>query len=274
MTELHLFAGAGGGILGGLLLGHTPVCAVEIDPYCQEVLRARQRDGMLPAFPVYGDIRSFDGSPWKGRVDIVAGGFPCVDIATIGNVVLERKGIDGPHSRLWREMARIIGEVRPRYVFVENSPNLVRQGLTMVIGDLASLGYDARWTVLGAHRVGAPHRRNRIWILANANGEGLEERHWQAPKREARPTTTGGVGWNGEPRVLGVDDGLADKLDEHPRYDGPAAARVWSPGSAPVQLVARGKWDREDRLRAIGNGQVPQCAAAAWRELMSWEVTA
>ena len=65
MTELHLFAGAGGGILGGLLLGHTPVCAVEIDPYCQEVLRARQSDGMLPAFPIHGDITTFDGRPYR-----------------------------------------------------------------------------------------------------------------------------------------------------------------------------------------------------------------
>ena len=172
LRELHLFAGAGGGILGGLLLGHVPVCAVEIDHYCQEVLRARQRDGMLPAFPIFSDIREFDGRPWAGRAEVVAGGFPCQDISVAG----KGAGIDGERSGLWREMARVVGEVRPRFVFVENSPALVGRGLAVVLGDLAALGYDARWTVLGAHHVGAPHKRDRLWILANTNGLGRDTR--------------------------------------------------------------------------------------------------
>lgn len=166
LRELHLFAGAGGGILGGLLLGHRPVCAVEIEPYCRDILLQRQRDGVLPRFPVWDDVRTFDGRPWRGRVDVVAGGFPCQDISCAG----KGRGIEGARSGLWSEMARIIREVRPGIVFVENSPMLVRRGLAVVLGDLASMGFDAVWGVVGAHHVGAPHKRDRIWILAHANG--------------------------------------------------------------------------------------------------------
>ena len=125
LNELALFAGAGGG--------------------AASVLMARQNDGCLPPFPIWDDVRTFDGRPWRGRVDVVSGGFPCQDISAAG----QRAGIDGARSGLWGEMARIIGEVRPRFVLVENSPMLTSCGLGRVLGDLAALGYDARWGVLG-----------------------------------------------------------------------------------------------------------------------------
>ena len=162
LNELHLFAGAGGGILGGMLLGHTTVCAVELEPYCRNVLLQRQRDGILPKFPIWDDVCTFDGNPWRGKVDVVCGGFPCQDISAAG----KGAGITGERSGLWSEMARIISEVRPKYIFVENSPMLTLRGLDRVLGDLSEMGYDARWGVVGACHVGAPHRRERIWILA------------------------------------------------------------------------------------------------------------
>jgi len=160
MNELALFAGAGGGILGGHLLGWRIVCAVEWEPYPASVLCARQNDGFLPPFPVWDDVQTFDGKPWRGIVDVVSGGFPCQDISAAG----KGEGIDGERSGMWREMARIIHEVRPRFVFVENSPMLTSRGLGRVLGDLASMGFNARWGVLGAADVGAPHQRDRIWI--------------------------------------------------------------------------------------------------------------
>lgn len=169
MNELHLFAGAGGGILGSELLGFRTVCAVELEPYPASVLLARQNDGLLPPFPVWDDVRTFDGRPWRGLVDVVSGGFPCQDISAAG----KGAGIDGARSGLWREMHRIINEVRPEFAFLENSPLLVGRGLARVLGDLAEIGYDAEWLVLGADDVGAPHVRKRIWILAHdphANG--------------------------------------------------------------------------------------------------------
>lgn len=164
LRELALFAGAGGGILGGHLLGWRTVCAVEYDCYAAAILCQRQNDGFLPAFPVWDDVRTFAGRPWRGIVDVVSGGFPCQDISAAGTGA----GLDGERSGLWVEMARIIGEVRPGFCFVENSPVLTSRGLGRVLGDLAALGYDAEWGVLGAADVGAPHQRDRIWIMAYA----------------------------------------------------------------------------------------------------------
>ena len=169
LRTLHLFAGAGGGILADLLTGHQPICAVEIEPYCQQVLSARQKDGVLPWFPIFDDVKTFDGKPWRGLVDLVSGGFPCQDISCAG----KGEGITGSRSGLWGEMARIICEVRPRFVFVENSPMLTVRGLGVVLGDLAKMGYDARWGVIGACDVGSPHRRNRIWIVADSDDNGI-----------------------------------------------------------------------------------------------------
>lgn len=109
MNELALFAGGGGGILGGHLLGWRTVCAVEFASYQREILLARQRDELLPKFPIWDDVRTFDGRPWRGRVDVISGGFPCQDISAAGGGA----GIEGERSGLWREMARIVCEVQP-----------------------------------------------------------------------------------------------------------------------------------------------------------------
>ena len=162
LRELALFAGAGGGILAGQLLRWRTICAVECDSYAASVLVARQNDGCLPSFPIWDDVRTFDGRPWRGIVDIISGGFPCQDISCAGKGV----GINGTKSGLWSEMARIVFEVRPSFVFVENSSMLIRRGLASVLGDLTSIGYDSRWDIVGAHDVGAPHKRDRIWIIA------------------------------------------------------------------------------------------------------------
>ena len=171
LRELALFAGAGGGILGGKLLGWKTVCAVEWDAYARDVLVARQNDGCLDPFPIWDDVQTFDGRPWRGRVDVVSGGFPCQDISAAG----KGAGINGARSGMWAHMARIVGEVRPRFVFVENSPVLTSRGLGTVLGDLAAMGYDARWGVLGAIDAGAPHKRERIWIVADS----MCQRDWR-----------------------------------------------------------------------------------------------
>lgn len=238
MNELALFAGAGGGILGGKLLGWRTVCAVEWEPYPASVLAARQNDGLLPPFPIWDDVRTFYGRPWRGIVDVVSGGFPCQDISAAG----KGDGLDGQRSGMWRQMARIIHEVRPKYVFVENSPMLTSRGLGDVLGDLAALGFDARWGVLGAADVGASHKRERIWIVANAIGRRLEGRDSNCPQQN-RSTE------NGSAKALGKD-------------------QIWPDVSDPRAFGGNdGMASRVDRLKAIGNGQVPECAATAWRIL-------
>lgn len=161
LNTLHLFAGAGGGIIADLMMGHTPVGAVEIDDYCCKILEQRQKDGWLPNFPIFKDVKDFDGSEISERVDVVCGGFPCQDISCAG----KGKGIEGKRSGLFFELARICRNIRPRYIFLENSPFIVTRGLNIVLSEISSMGYDAEWCCLPAIEVGAWHRRERWWCL-------------------------------------------------------------------------------------------------------------
>ncbi|MDV0602873.1 DNA cytosine methyltransferase [Raoultella ornithinolytica] len=241
MNELALFAGAGGGILGGHLLGWRTVCAVERDAYAAQVLAQRQNDGILQPFPIWSDVRSFDGKPWRGIVDVVSGGFPCQDISANGHGA----GIEGARSGLWSEMARIINEVRPQFVCVENSPRLRRKGLAVVVSDLAEMGYVCEWFRLSASNCGAPHERDRIWIVANSqsvNSWRLSERMFTQnarPSQRDKDATTSG--WK-------------------------CTATEWTtePG---VGRVVHGMAHRVDRIKALGNGQVPRVAATAFSVL-------
>lgn len=164
MNELALFSGAGGGILGGILCGFRTVCAVEINPYCREVLLRRQEEGILPAFPIWDDVRTFDGTAWAGAVDIISAGFPCQPFSVAG----KRKGADDERN-LWPQTIRIIREVRPEWVLLENVPGLLATGYIWTIaGELSEAGYSAGWEVISASDVGANHRRARWWCLAHA----------------------------------------------------------------------------------------------------------
>ena len=174
--SLHLFAGAGGGIIADGITGVVPICAVEIEQFPAQILVRR-----WPNLAIWDDIKTFraDNPDTAAAIAqlravaenlVVAGGFPCTDISPAGG----KAGIHGKNSSLWFEMARVIREIRPGFVFVENSACLVCRGLGDVLGSLAALGYDAVWGVLGAGSVGAWHRRERIWIsgiLADATGE-------------------------------------------------------------------------------------------------------
>lgn len=282
MNELALFAGAGGGILGGHLLGWKTVCAVEREPYAASVLMQRQNDGILPPFPIWDDVCTFDGKPWRGLVDVVSGGFPCQDISAAGNGA----GIDGERSGLWREMARIIGEVRPRLVFVENSPLLVSRGLALVISDLAKMGYDSQWCIVSASNCGAPHKRDRIWIVAHAesirHGQGREARDISGQDgRQDRPLRTVTGSSSSEPENMA--NAASERQSGHGEYGYPGDSsqdREWKasdainerkraewPTEPCVGRVADGVAARMDRLKAIGNGQVPRVAATAFRIL-------
>ena len=252
MNELALFAGAGGGILGGKLLGWRTVCAVEIDSYARRVLLARQADGCLEPFPIWDDVTTFDGHRWRGSVDVVSGGFPCQDISAAG----KGAGLDGERSGLWTEFARIIGEVQPAFVWVENSPMLLVRGIDRVLWDLAALGYDARWGVVSAADTGAPHVRKRCWILAHTK-EGAE--HGTLWPKGNRGDSDGRFlpgEWNDARGVFG-----ADYLD----FVSPRTAKRES--QSGVCLVVDGMADQLDQLAALGNGQVPAVVALAWRIL-------
>ena len=281
LRELALFAGAGGGILGGHLLGWRTVCAVEIEPYPATVLAKRQEEGHLQPFPIWDDICTFDGRPWRGRVDVISGGFPCQNISVAGR----GEGIEGDRSGLWREYARIIREVRPRYVFVENSPALRTRGLTRVLSDLAEAGYDAVWTVMGADEVGAPHQRKRMWLLgkisdpssigrkeidiqAGVSGKTLGQAPWwklggtdsKVPDAE----NAGSVRWNGELRADEEAGGSWSSYGVRTQEDD---CGEWWGSESGILRVVDGVANRVDMLKAIGNGQVPLVAAKAFEIL-------
>lgn len=240
MNELALFAGAGGGILGGTLLGWRTVCAVERDAYAAAILAQRQNDGLLQAFPIWSDVETFDGRPWQGIVDVVSGGFPCQDISAAG----KGAGITGERSGLWSEMARIIGEVRPRYVFVENSPLLVRRGLTRVLGDLAKMGFDARWGIVGAADAGAPHIRKRIWIVANANGSRWTRAGSSQPEK-----------WDSDfiPLRAGQKVFNPDKINGHDSKHG--TGDIFRERSAPAEILADSQSYRREPRRASDSAE-------------------
>jgi DNA (cytosine-5)-methyltransferase 1 len=250
MNELALFAGAGGGILGGKLLGWRTVCAVEWEPYAASVLAARQNDGLLPPFPIWDDVQTFDGRPWCGIVDVVSGGFPCQDISAAG----KGAGIEGARSGMWGHMVRIICEVRPRYVFVENSPMLTSRGLHRVLGDLAEMGFDARWGVLGAAHLGAPHVRERMWIVANSSedrrlcGGMVRDINQQKGERRNSPFWSA---YRIRTQIRQANKRIPEQWLSEPSTDG----------------MADGVAYQVDRLAATGNGQVPRVAATAWRLL-------
>jgi len=240
MNELALFAGAGGGILGGHLLGWRTVCAVEWEAYPASILLARQNDGLLPPFPIWDDVQTFDGKPWQGIVDVISGGFPCQDISVAGGV----DGINGARSGMWKEMARIIGEVRPKFVFVENSPMLTSRGLGTVLADLSKMGFNAEWGIMGADNTGLPHRRKRIWLLAT-NTDCKHEK-WMFQQKI--------------PKIRGIPRINAYGMDKSEQ----GLRSILSPG---LCRTCNGLPGQMDRLKAVGNAQVPRVAKFAFEIL-------
>lgn len=238
LRELHLFAGAGGGILGSLLLGHRIIGAVEQDEYCCRVLEQRQRDGILEPFPIFQtDIRDFIrhgyAELYKGACDIICAGFPCQPFSVAG----KRQGADDERN-MWPATRDCIGAVQPGYIYLENSPNVIAAYGGTIFGELAALGYDCRWDVVGAMALsGGTIKSERAWIagIHKTNSKGLEGAEREEFQREVWKSQPGRLSWwDSEPRVQRVADGVAHRVD---------------------------------RIRAIGNGQVPAVAAAAWQLL-------
>ena len=165
MNELGLFAGIGGGILGGKLCGFKTVCYVEINKYCQEIIKQRIKDGIFEDAPIWDDIKTFNGSPWAGHVDIVTAGFPCQPFSACG------KGLGKEDKKnLWPETFRVIKEVSSKWIFLENVPALLTQNyFGEILQNLASVRYSCKWQCLSATDVGAKHKRDRVWIIGKKN---------------------------------------------------------------------------------------------------------
>ena len=316
MKCLSLFSGAGGGDLAHQhLLGFETVGYVEWGTYCQQVLAQRIKDGFLDEAPIFGDIDEFIESgaakKYAGFVDVVTAGFPCQPFSVAG----KKKGQDDERNK-WPQTLQCIRDVRPRYAFLENVPGLINSGyFGEILSSLAQAGYDARWIVLGADDVDAPHRRKRLWILADSNSNGWGAHHLiEGGGRKGERTD------RGERQIIGSSSDLADtesgkdherklrhmdeKTSGRKSRDTPVkfgssdvadsdstglSQRRWTesvekeyttaecgsegqsqsswPAEPELGRVAYGVASRVDRLKALGNGQVPQCTALAWKIL-------
>lgn len=262
LSAISLFSGVGGLDLAAKWAGIKTVAYVEYDPYAQQVLLSRMRDGSLDDAPIFEDVRTFRGTSLRGSVDVVFGGFPCQDLSIAG----KRDGIkEGNRSGLWKEFARIIREVGPRFVLVENVSGLLVGGaMGIVLGDLARFGYDAEWYSYLANWVRAPHERLRVWIVAYPRGEfrinpgtvlgqfrkkieWTRQSKWSkdwikpemGPWRNLSPTRLQEISGCSEPPLLRMDDGVAERMD-----------------------------NIKGELKCIGNGVVPQQALPAFQKII------
>jgi DNA (cytosine-5)-methyltransferase 1 len=234
---LDLFSGIGGFSLGlERSQAFQTVAFCEIDPFCRKVLSKH-----WPKVPVYEDVTTISGEQLKRDgviVEAICGGFPCQDVSTAG----ARNGIEGKRSGLWSEFARLICEIRPKYVIVENVPGLLVRGMDTVLGDLAKIGYDAEWESISAASIGAPHIRERVWIVAYPQGFRCSD---------GNDVQEPGSPWGFE----------TDRKVFSSRYTSSAirrmAKRGW-PSEPNVHRVAHGISNRLDRTRALGNAVVPQ----------------
>lgn len=233
-----LFSGGGLGDFGFMAAGMEIAWQCEIDEYCQKILSLR-----YPESKKYRDIKTLKGADLE-PVDILTGGFPCQDISGAGL----KEGITGQRSGLWKEMLRIICEIRPRYIVVENVSALLIRGMGVVLGDLASVGYDSEWECFPASTLGSPHERERVWIVAYPH---------------ARNSPQNRLSW-------GTQEGFAS----HRNY---FENEIWNTSREKDALastfsgMANGLANRVDRGEICGNGQVPACTYVIGKMIMEVE---
>ena len=261
MTFGSLFAGIGGFDLGLERAGMTCKWQVEIDDYASRVLAKH-----WPDVPRHGDVHTFPTADRDWAVNVICGGFPCQDISLAG----KGAGLAGARSGLWYEFARIIRQIQPRWVIVENVRALTSRGIGTVLGDLADLGFDAEWHCIPACAVGAPHRRERLWIVAYSEGVGSRagfcqdssKQNWNQPCDRRRHVS--------DPNDKGQSDVPVDDVAGR-GLSKPAGGNGWWSVEPDVGRVAHGVPARVDRLRGLGNAVVPQVVEIIGRAIIEAE---
>ena len=267
-----LFSGIGGWELGLERAGMRVLWHCESDPFCQRVLAAR-----WPGIPCYPDVSELRGAG-VAPVDVLCGGFPCQDISVAGRGA----GIGGARSGLWSEMFRLTGELRPGYLVVENVPALLVRGLDIVLGDLASIGFDAEWDCLRACDFGAPHERERLWLVAypsqhdhvaNRDGQGGRA----ADVADAKSNRCGqGWTWRPDPSRAREQQSALQAVaspDSEPTQRASVAWTERDPWAIEpdVARMAHGIPDGLDRRRALGNALIPQTSEWIGRRILAFE---
>ncbi len=239
MNDLALCSGYGG-IERGLesrIDGFKTVCHVEGEAYAVANLVKKIQEGAIHEAPIWSNVETFDGKPWSGKVDIITGGFPCQPHSSAGKLLGEKD----PRN-LWPDVKRIIGEVSPRFLFLENVSNINNTIGPSIVADLAQMGFNAAWCVVRASDVGAPHRRARWFIMAHANTN--------CERRDKNQLNI----WS---RKLDFERSCGEISSKEFIED-------WWSVEPPVDRMVDGVAHWVDRLRGCGNGVVPQQAAYAF----------
>lgn len=296
LNGLDLFAGIGGNSLALKMYVRT-LGYCEADRHAQAVLLSRMREGSIGVAPICSDIKDLEGSDLKGLVDIIVGGFPCQDISVAG----KGQGLAGERSGLFFEIVRLAKEIEPTFLFLENVPAIRTRGLDRVIEELTALSYDLRWTMLSAQEVGAPHKRERWFCLANASRRRLgkpdeweveeprgtgsisaspfnnakrnelwnESRGWSGPGRESQTF----VGNHGQEKSLADANTKGSQVWEgKPGNNGEECPTTfgssWWSIEPNVDRVVNGLPLRVERIKRLGNAVVPFQAKTAFEILM------
>lgn len=251
MKYLSLFTGAAGGDLAfqHLLEGFRCVGYVEIEEYPQKVIERRIEDGLLDEAPIFGDIRKFNtqyAKAYKNLVNLIIAGWPCNEISYAN---ISGEGLCGANSGLWHETAEVVCQIRPQYIFLENSPGITIRGLGEVLRDLAQIGYDAEYDCIPASFFGADHKRERWWLFAT-NTEEIRRKYTINGKSESNIKRELISQVSIKRSVIGNKKRLYEEIR-----------------STDFVRKANGLPDRMDRVKSCGEAQVPQVAATAWEIL-------
>lgn len=261
MRSLDLFSGYGG-ITLALQKYVAPIAYVEIEDYAQKIIAYRMAGGSLPRAPIFADVKNIQGQ--LGVCDIITGGFPCQDISVAGRGA----GLAGERSGLFYEVIRLTKEIRPPFVFLENVPAIRTRGLEQVIKEFTEMGYDCRWTMLSAASVGAPHKRERWFMLARATSAELQNtKSGEASRLSSEPRD------NGEKEfVANTDSKRLERQRKEPirtkQELNHASNSSWWTTEPNVGRVAHGTPFRIHRLKALGNGVVPLQVRTAFELLL------
>jgi DNA (cytosine-5)-methyltransferase 1 len=258
MRCLDLFSGIGGFALACEWAGIETAAFCEIDPYCQAVLKKH-----FPEIPCHSDIRTLQGGEFEG-IDLICGGFPCQPYSVAGN----HKGANDPRD-LWPEMLRVIASYKPSWICAENTPGFIGLGLDPAWADLEASGYEVGAVVLPALSSGAPHIRQRLFIVAHAHCERIHIEPWRGTRAggedTAQPT------WNGADRAMEYPASNR-RIERRPESSwGLAPSRRWWDVEPHVGRVAHGVPRRVDRLKCLGNAVVPQQVYPILKAIVDYE---
>jgi DNA (cytosine-5)-methyltransferase 1 len=268
MNVLDLFSGIGGFSIGLEKAGFKTVAFCEIEPFPRSVLKKH-----WPTIPVYEDVKTLSAKRLRTdgiTVDVICGGFPCQDISLAG----KGAGLSGERSGLWFEFHRLIKEIRPKYIIAENVSALRSRGLDQVLWSLNEIGYDAEWHCIPASAVGAPHQRDRIWIVAYprreygqegniSNSTGKTESIWgQKTNYFERCSKILAYSYSTQCEEGGLSSGT------YAEYANIISGSRWEI-EPDVGRVANGLPNRSHRLRALGNAVVPQIPEIIGRAIIN-----